>query len=79
MTYTMSKKKKTPRKRPGNPWPATLKRLRVDLGLDQVQAAERVDAPLGTWRGWEQGRRVPSPMIVKLMRLAFPEFDFDKK
>ena len=59
-------------------WIARLKSLREFYGLDQAEAASRINAPLGTWRNWEQGRRVPSPMIVKLLELAFPEF-FKKK
>lgn len=34
-------------------------RLRERAGLSQPQAAERAGIPVGTLRGWEQGRRVP--------------------
>jgi DNA-binding transcriptional regulator YiaG len=57
-----------------NPWPDTLKRLREHYGLTQEEAAKRIDAPLGTWRNWEQGRNRLSPMMVRLIRLTFPEF-----
>ncbi len=78
MTHTMERKRKKPKKNPSNPWPATLAALRTKLDLSQQQAADRVKAPVGTWRGWEYGRRVPSAMIAELLRLSFPEF-FGKK
>jgi DNA-binding transcriptional regulator YiaG len=64
----------TRRNKSGNPWPAKLKALRQHYGLTQQQACEEITAPLSTWRGWEHGRRRPSPMIDKLLRLAFPAF-----
>jgi DNA-binding transcriptional regulator YiaG len=73
----MAKKRK---KKPAgsNPWPATLGSLRAHYGISQEEAAGRIDCPLGTWRNWEQGRRVPNAMIQRLIRLTFPEF-FGKK
>lgn len=58
---------------PENPWPARLKAIRDRHGLTQEEAAARINAPLGTWRGWEQGRRRPNPMIQRLIELAFPD------
>jgi transcriptional regulator with XRE-family HTH domain len=45
-----------------------MKRLREAAGLSQPQAAVAAGVPLGTLRGWEQGRRVPS--LDKAARLA---------
>jgi DNA-binding transcriptional regulator YiaG len=66
----------TKRKKPAgnNPWPGRLKALREHYDISQKQAAERIDASLGSWRNWEQGLRTPSPMIVRLLKLTFPEF-----
>lgn len=75
----MAKKKPTPETPPPNPWPQRLKELRAfyrtaNRDMSQEEAASKIDCPIGTWRGWEQGRRTPNPMIVKLLKLAFPEF-----
>jgi transcriptional regulator with XRE-family HTH domain len=37
-----------------------MKRLREASGLSQPQAARAAGVPVGTLRGWEQGRRVPT-------------------
>ena len=37
-----------------------LQRLRQRAGYSQPQLASRADVPVGTIRGWEQGRRVPN-------------------
>lgn len=75
----MTPKKKKPPKDTGDPWPDRLRALRDALGLTQAEAADRVKAPVGTWRGWEYGRREPSAMIALLLEMAFPEFDFARK
>ncbi len=50
---------------------AQLRKLREAADLKQPEAAEKLDAPLGTYRGWEQGRRaIPGP-VAKLARLLF--------
>ena len=74
MTHTMERKRKKPKKIPGNPWPGILSDLRVRLNLSAQECADRIKAPVGTWRGWEYGRREPSPTIAHLLRLAFPEY-----
>ena len=43
---------------------------RVKLGLTQGAFARLLDTPLGTVRGWEQGRRKPPPCAMLLMRVA---------
>lgn len=73
----MEKKRRKPAT--GNPWPERLKALRIHLDTpdkpaSQEEVAARINAPLGTWRNWEQGRRVPNAMIVRLLELTFPEF-----
>lgn len=66
----MSKK---PR-RVANPWPARFSAMRKGAGLTQAEAADMIDAPIGTWRNWEQGRRRPPPTVVKLLRLTWPGY-----
>lgn len=48
---------------------------RMQLGLTQVAFAKLLDTPVGTVRGWEQGRREPPPSAKVLMRVAskYPE------
>ncbi|WP_269523806.1 helix-turn-helix domain-containing protein [Coraliomargarita parva] len=48
---------------------------RMKLGLTQEAFAKLLDTPVGTVRGWEQGRRQPPPSAKVLMRVAtkYPE------
>ena len=48
---------------------------RQQLGLTQEAFAKLLDTPVGTVRGWEQGRRQPPPSAKVLMRVAtkYPE------
>lgn len=48
---------------------------RMQLGLTQEAFAKLLDTPVGTVRGWEQGRRQPPPSAKVLMRVAtkYPE------
>mgnify|MGYP001151306235 CR=1 FL=1 len=48
---------------------------RIQLGLTQEAFAKLLDTPVGTVRGWEQGRRQPPPSAKVLMRVAtrYPE------
>lgn len=43
---------------------------RQQLGLTQEAFAKLLDTPVGTVRGWEQGRRNPPPSAQVLMRVA---------
>lgn len=52
MNSTMAMKK--------TPWAEELKKLRDARDLDQVEAAELVGVPVGTYRNWEQGRALPN-------------------
>lgn len=77
----MGKKKPKPAPPPvsAQSWPELLTELRDFYGkngvpLSQEEAAERMAAPLGTWRNYEQGRRKPNAMIIRLLRLTFPEY-----
>ncbi len=48
---------------------------RQQLGMTQEAFAQLLDTPVGTVRGWEQGRRQPPPSAKVLMRVAakYPE------
>lgn len=48
---------------------------RQQLGMTQEAFAKLLDTPVGTVRGWEQGRRQPPPSAKVLMRVAarYPE------
>lgn len=48
---------------------------RIKLGMTQEAFAKLLDTPVGTVRGWEQGRRQPPPSAKVLMRVAtkYPE------
>lgn len=64
-------------------WPDKLYQLREFYGdgtrpLTQEAAAARLHTSLGSWRNWEQGRRQPTPAIVRLLELTFPEFFSEK-
>jgi DNA-binding transcriptional regulator YiaG len=74
---TVAKKRPTPgKRRPAapNPWPGQLYALRRHYDITQDEAAARISAPSKTWQNWEQGRRVPNPMMVRLLELSFPEY-----
>lgn len=46
---------------------------RKRLGMTQAQFAALLDTPVGTLRGWEQGRRRPHKTARILFRLAAQE------
>jgi len=48
---------------------------RMKLGMTQEAFARLLDTPVGTVRGWEQGRRQPPASAKVLMRVAmkYPE------
>jgi putative transcriptional regulator len=48
---------------------------RQRLGLTQSEFAKLLGTPVGTIRGWEQGRREPTPTAKVLLRVAvkYPE------
>jgi putative transcriptional regulator len=50
-------------------------RARMKLGLTQEEFAKLMDTPVGTIRGWEQGRRLPPSSAKVLIRVAtnYPE------
>jgi len=43
---------------------------RAKLGMTQEQFAELIQTPIGTLRGWEQGRRTPPATAKVLMKVA---------
>jgi putative transcriptional regulator len=43
---------------------------RASLCLTQSAFARLLETPIGTVRGWEQGRRKPPPCALLLMRIA---------
>lgn len=48
---------------------------RMQLGMTQEAFAKLLNTPIGTVRGWEQGRRQPPPSARILMQVArkYPE------
>ncbi len=48
---------------------------RQRLGMTQKEFAHLLGTPIGTVRGWEQGRRQPTPAAKVLLRVAskYPE------
>lgn len=48
---------------------------RAKLQLTQSAFARLLETPLGTVRGWEQGRRKPPPCALLLMRIAVEQPD----
>ena len=46
---------------------------RARLGLTQAEAAAALDVPLRTFQGWEMGRAVDRPTIVRLALWAVEE------
>lgn len=53
-------------------WKARLKAIRARHGnISQEAAAAMVHADVATWRNWEQGRRIPNPMIALLIDMVF--------
>ena len=72
MQGIMAKERKT--KRPAShPWPVRLKRLREQLDITQVEAAERAGVSAGAWIAWENNFRRPGRIAVRLLRQAFPD------
>jgi putative transcriptional regulator len=43
---------------------------RMQIGMTQEAFAKLLNTPVGTVRGWEQGRRQPPPSAKVLMRVA---------
>ncbi len=61
------------KKKPAGTWRQRLKRVREDLGITQVEAAERLGVPVRTWIGWENNQRNPSRTAQALLKITFPE------
>lgn len=66
----MSAEKKAPHPRKIDEIADTVTAARIRLGLTQAAFAQLLETPLGTIRGWEQGRRKPPPCAILLMRVA---------
>jgi transcriptional regulator with XRE-family HTH domain len=54
-----------------NPWPELLKRLRVERGWRQVDAAEEFRVPARSWINWELGLRMPRLRTQRQLREFF--------
>ena len=56
-----------------------IRSTRRRLGMTQEEFAARIDTPLATLRGWEQGRFQPPGAVIQLMRLfeMRPELVFE--
>lgn len=61
MNATMAKKK------PKTVWAGKFQALRLKKGFSQDRAAEALDIPVATIRGWEQGRHTPPVYIQRLI------------
>ncbi|MBN2068962.1 MAG: helix-turn-helix domain-containing protein [Opitutales bacterium] len=48
---------------------------RAKLGMTQEQFAKLIQTPVGTLRGWEQGRRTPPATAKVLMKIAIKHPD----
>jgi DNA-binding XRE family transcriptional regulator len=82
----VAERKRKPKRTPaqpkpaaGNPWPAALKRLRVEIGereglgrsLLQSEAAARLGVSRRSWIAWEVGTQIPSSAHAKLIPFVF--------
>jgi putative transcriptional regulator len=45
------------------------RRIRMRLGLTQVQLAAKLDVPIDTLRNWEQGKRYPTGPAKALLKI----------
>lgn len=66
----MSVKQKAPALSKIDESASTVTAARIRLDLTQAAFARLLETPLGTVRGWEQGRRKPPPCAMLLMRIA---------
>jgi putative transcriptional regulator len=56
-----------------------VKRLRVELGLSQVEFAERFHIPVGTLRDWEQHRGEPDRAARAYLKVIAADAEFVKR
>jgi DNA-binding transcriptional regulator YiaG len=54
-------------------WAQELRQWRERVGLSQPNAAAFLGVPLGTFRQWEQRRRVPPPYVLEGLRRRMNE------
>jgi DNA-binding transcriptional regulator YiaG len=71
---TMTKRRKPAPKKTGksaadNPWPEKLLALRGQLGLNQAQAAAKIQISQSQWSSYESGARQPTRPIAHLISL----------
>lgn len=57
----------------------SLKAARVNAGLNQAEAAERIGVSVSTIKNWESGKSFPNqPMIEKICELYGVSYDYIK-
>ena len=56
--------------------PALIRELRQRLDLTQEQVAQRVGVTYSTVNHWENGKRVPLPLLVKRLVELKEELDY---
>ena len=56
--------------------PLALKRWRKSLRLSQPRAAKALNTPVGTYRNWEQGRRVVPGAVALLTKYVKQNWQF---
>ncbi len=72
----MSKRKKKPARdvaRSRRQWAEALRAIRDELGITQVEMAERVGVSARTWISWENRQGAPGRLAQALLRQHFPE------
>ena len=53
-----------------------VKRLRIELGLSQIEFAERFHIPVGTIRDWEQRRNEPDAAAQAYLKIIAADAAF---
>ncbi len=67
----MTDSKKTP------PTPAEIREARMNSGLTQTEAAQKVQASLRGWQQWEAGDRAMPPGLFELFMLKTGQWPLD--
>ena len=52
-----------------NPWPKRLGMMQAKLGLSNQGMAEHLKVSLHTYLAWKYGRRRPSPLALRAIKL----------
>ena len=60
-----------------SPTPAELREARINSGLTQTEAAQKVQASLRGWQQWEAGDRAMPPGLFELFMLKTGQWPLD--